>query len=66
MTLWVCRAGSSGEYENYFLEKNVITITWSRATMGLIVYDTKEKLKTNSKSYTLTRAYTNSKPQLLK
>ena len=45
MTLWVCRAGSSGEYENYFLEKGIIAITWSKVNEDLLVCDTKEKLK---------------------
>lgn len=45
MTLWVCRAGRSGEYENYFLEKQVIAVTWSKIDSDMTVYDTWEKLK---------------------
>lgn len=52
MTLWVCRAGSSGEYENYFLEKQIIAITWSKVDEDLTVCNTKEKLKA-----TLSRLY---------
>lgn len=28
MSMWVCREGSSGEYENYSVENNVICIGW--------------------------------------
>ena len=36
MTLWVVRAGSLGEYENYYLEKGVIAITWNKLSDSLI------------------------------
>ena len=28
MSMWLCRAGSSGEFENKFLEENRIYCTW--------------------------------------
>lgn len=45
MTLWVCRAGSSGEYENYFLEKQVIAVTWSKIESDMTSYNTWDKFK---------------------
>lgn len=43
--LWVCRAGSRGEFENYFLEKGVIALTWTHLESDLTAYRDKNRLK---------------------
>ena len=45
MTLWVCRAGRNGEYENYFLDKKLIAITWTGLQCDLTKLTTKDQFK---------------------
>ena len=52
MALWVCRAGRNGEYENYFLEKRLVAITWKNMDADLTKLQTKDDFKsTLSKIY---------------
>ncbi|AMK14544.1 restriction endonuclease [methanogenic archaeon mixed culture ISO4-G1] len=45
MVLWVCRAGRYGEYENYFLEKGIVAITWHNLTADLTKCKTRDDVK---------------------
>ena len=45
MTLWVCRAGRYGEYENYFLDQSIIAITWTGLQADLTKCATKDDFR---------------------
>lgn len=43
--LWVCRAGAMGEFENYFLEKGIIALTWTHLESDLTKCHSRNQLK---------------------
>lgn len=45
MTLWVCRAGKNGEYENRFLEDNCVYCTWNDLPNSLLSYGSRKELQ---------------------
>lgn len=45
MTIWVCRAGKNGEYENRFLEDNRVYCTWNDLPNSLLSYQSKNDLQ---------------------
>lgn len=45
MSMWLCRAGRYGEFENKFLEDNRIYCTWDNLPMSLMQFDTKQDLQ---------------------
>lgn len=44
MSMWLCRAGSSGEFENKFLEENRIYCTWDNLSESILQFKTKQDL----------------------
>jgi restriction system protein len=57
MSLWLVRAGSSGEYENKFLQEGRIYLTWSELSADLSKLPDKKALTT-----LMNNTYPNSKP----
>lgn len=45
MTMWLCRAGSSGEFENKFLEDSKIYCTWDNIPVSLKQFQTQQNLQ---------------------
>ena len=45
MSMWLCRAGSSGEFENKFLEENRIYCTWDNLSESILQFKTKQDLQ---------------------
>lgn len=45
MTMWLCRAGRFGEYENKFLEDGCIYCTWDNLDTALIDFKSKQELQ---------------------
>lgn len=45
MTMWLCRAGKHGEYENKYLEEQRIYCTWNGLSVSLQSFSKKEELK---------------------
>lgn len=45
MSMWLCRAGSSGEFENKFLEENRIYCTWDNLAESILQFKTKQDLQ---------------------
>ena len=45
MSIWLVRAGSSGEYENKFLEENRIYVTWDYFDCNLKRVQSPEQLR---------------------
>lgn len=58
--LWVCRAGAMGEFENHFLEKGIIALTWSRMNADLTPCHDRSQLKS-----AIDDAYAGEKPGFL-
>lgn len=45
MTMWLCRAGRFGEYENKFLEDGCIYCTWDNLDVALTDFKSKQELQ---------------------
>ena len=42
MSMWLCRAGRYGEFENKFLEDNRIYCTWDNLSESIMQFRTKQ------------------------
>lgn len=45
MTMWLCRAGRHGEYENKFLEDNRVYCNWDNLPESIMRFSTKRELQ---------------------
>lgn len=45
MSMWLCRAGRYGEFENKFLEENRIYCTWDNISESIMQFSTKQDLQ---------------------
>ena len=45
MSMWLCRAGRYGEYENRFLEDGRIYCTWDNLDVSISSFATKQDLQ---------------------
>ncbi len=45
MSIWLCRAGRYGEYENKFIEENRIYCTWENLPVSIMQFKTKQDLQ---------------------
>ena len=51
MSIWLIRAGSSGEYESKFLSENRVYVTWDGYSEDLSQFSSQEELRTSLSAY---------------